>query len=613
MCGILGYYSAHPMRAHRLESMLGLLQHRGPDHQGVFYSDGVGLAAARLALVGGDEGNQPVRCRNGQSSLVLNGEIYNWSDLGEAHATSDSQVTMTVLLGQGESGLASFRGGFALGFYDGVRRSLLLARDQFGQKPLYYRIDDEGVIFASEPQVFSGFGVSSQIDRASLSSLLRFQFLPPRKSLFAGTRVVKPGSWIEFSRSKRGELVVSGGTIDLPTSEPAESVGALFASSCERQKTSGEPAALLLSGGLDSTAVLGGLSAVGATPSNAFVGYFPDGPSSWDERPYARFAAQTFGSSLHEVAITPRSFADAMPLTAAALGEPIAGPGSVSQFILCREASQEHRVIFGGQGGDELFGGYARLGILQGITERSQRQHETAYEPLFVRMQEAALRRPLDKLAAYRAAVDRGRALELLGSESARLLLSQATSIEDCLTSPRNDDPMSAALDFEWQVLLPGLLQVDDRCCSAFGTEGRSPFLDQDLTAHVLPIPLAEKSPPTSMRKLFLDEFSEILPERIAKRSDKLGFPHPLASWWRGPLKQFAEDVLNDSTHRDLVLVEKKNIPTLLQNDGQGGRLVYFLLMFEFWQRAFLDQTKMAQGQAPPLASIDKQEKVEEK
>ncbi len=596
-----------------MESVLELLQHRGPDHQGVSYSDGVGMASARLALVGGDEGNQPVRCRNGQSSLVLNGEIYNWGDLGDARATSDSQVALTVLLSQGNPGLGTFRGGFALGFYDGTRRSLLLARDQFGQKPLYYRIDSEGVIFASEPQVFSGFGVQPQIDKASLSSLLRFQFLPPTRSLFAGTRVVKPGSWIEFSRSKRGELVVSQGTIDLPRRERSESVRALFASSCERQKAPGEPAALLLSGGLDSTAVLGGLTAAGATPSSAYVGYFPDGPSSWDERPYARFAAQTFGSTLHEVEITPQSFANAMPLAAAALGEPIAGPGSVSQYLLCRKASQGHRVIFGGQGGDELFGGYARLRILQGIVERSQAQHETAYEPLFNRMQEAALRRPLDKLAAYRAAVDRGRALELLGSESARLLLSQATSIEDCLTGPRNDDPMSAALDFEWQVLLPGLLQVDDRCCSAFGTEGRSPFLDQDLAAYVLPIPLAEKSPPSSMRKLFLDEFSEILPERIAKRSDKLGFPHPLASWWRGPLKRFAEDVLNDSAHRDLALVERKNIPTLLQNDGQGGRLVYFLLMFEFWQRVFLDQAKMAQGHAPRLASIEKQEKVEEK
>ncbi len=212
-------------------------------------------------------------------------------------------------------------------------------------------------------------------------------------------------------------------------------------------------------------------------------------------------------------------------------------------------------------------------------------------------MMSALERNPSDPLAPYRSAVDRGEVLRPFASKVGRNLLAQAMSIESCLGQDRNDSALSLALMFEWDVLLPGLLQVDDRCCSNFGMEGRSPFLDQDLAAKALSIPLPIKSPPDHVRSVFLKELGPLLPPPIARRDDKLGFPHPLLSWWRGPLHTWAKSLLEKAAARDKAVFDGDFIPAMLEDDGQGGRLVYFMVMLEFWQRAFTDQ---------PLANLKK-------
>jgi asparagine synthase (glutamine-hydrolysing) len=612
MCGIAGYISIDPSSDIDLDFMVDRLRHRGPDEKGHVCIDGLGLGAARLTIVGGDSGKQPALRLGHDDRLVLNGEIYNWSELGGADDTSDSHVALDVLRTSGVAGLAEFRGGFALAYLDPSSESILLARDQFGQKPLYYREVEEGVLFASEPYVLFRTGESPVIDEDVLASLLRFQFLPPGVSLFAGVRSLPPGAWLEFKRdSKTGGISKQTGQIPWP-SKGTEKTASLFSQSCARQKELNQSSCLMLSGGLDSTAVLGGLAAAGQVPDAAFVGYFPDGPETWDERPYAREAAEVHGVKLTEVAITPELFAEAMMEACCALGEPIAGPGATSQFILCREAAAKHKLVYGGQGGDELFGGYARLRILQILTDFWGDDHDPAYDSLYQRMSEEAERCPMDSLAPYRAAVDRGQALLEFATPRTGRLLTQAASIESCLVGDTFDSVLSAALEFEWRVLLPGLLQVDDRCCSAFGMEGRSPFLDQDLASHLLAMPLPLKSPPTRPRKLFLEELSSLLPASIAARTDKLGFPHPLLTWWRGSLQGWGREQLSLLASRDNPLIEVERIEALLENDGQGGRLVYFLIMLELWQQNFIDQPVPSKKCWPRERRFAVEEEVEE-
>ncbi len=350
MCGIAGYLTADPQRVFPLASMVKRLRHRGPDELGLATGYGVGLGSARLALVGGERGRQPIRAHDGESLLVLNGEIYNWQDLTDEGETSDTQVALQVLGRQGAAGLARFKGGFAVAYYDARRQSLLLARDHFGQKPLYLREEANALRFASEPIVLFDPEERPELDQKTLSSLLRFQFLPPGESLFCGITVLRPGTWVEFARSAGGDLVRSAGQIPWP--EPGdETIFSLFNNSCHRQAPANENAALLLSGGLDSTAVLGGLLRTGRAPTQAFVGYFPDGPEAWDERVFARCAADAFEIDLVEVPITPQAYAEVIPSVVQALGEPIAGPGAASQYILCHQASANHRVLLVGKEG----------------------------------------------------------------------------------------------------------------------------------------------------------------------------------------------------------------------------------------------------------------------
>ncbi|MCB9831965.1 MAG: asparagine synthase (glutamine-hydrolyzing) [Planctomycetes bacterium] len=588
MCGIVGYIDPEGGAAIDLEAMLGAVAHRGPDESRLLRQGTVGLGSARLALVGGPQGAQPRRSERG-SLLALNGEIYNWRDLGddegEGEGESDTATLHDLLDREGPEILAQLRGGFALAWAPKPGR-LLLARDPFGQRPLYWARLGRALIFASEIRALHAAGLARGVDQAALASLLRWQFLAPGRSLHAGVTALAPGEILDL-RLKGESLSFRRRRIDLAElalGAGEDEIGDLLHESAWLQGRGEVATGILLSGGLDSTATLALLDREGRRPDRAFLGWFPEGPAEIDERPFARLAAETFGLPLVELPIHAADFAAALPRTIAALEEPLAGPGAVSQLLLCERAAAEVRVLFGGQGGDELFGGYERLRILAALEAGLEADFHPAYAPLATRMLAARERSPGDSLAAYRAAVDRGSALAELGNDRARELLGGAPDLRDLLPeAPAGATAFAAA--FEWQVLLPGLLQVDDRCCAAFGIEGRSIFLDQALAAELLAMPLARRSPAGSPRALFHRLLDPILPPAIAARREKLGFPLPLASWWRGPLRELARDELGTAATAGRGLVDAKGLDRLLEDDGQGGRLIYFLLMLELWFR----------------------------
>ena len=272
-----------------------------------------------------------------------------------------------------------FRGGFALAFYDAKAETLLLARDHFGQKPLYYvQVGDE-FFFASEIQSLLSIGVVPELDQESLSVLLRLQFLPPGRSLLRGVKALRPGEMLELKR-RAGGLVLRSSTTSWPVNDLA--VAEAFQISCARQARTEVPTAMLLSGGLDSTAVAMGLAQTASLPSTAWVGHYPEGPKEWDERSYA--SPRCLGGRLafaKSFPIYAEDFAEAMPEVLRRLEEPIAGPGAVAQLLLCRSISEREgaRVLFGGQGGDELFGGYERLRILQDLEAGASEPRDPAY------------------------------------------------------------------------------------------------------------------------------------------------------------------------------------------------------------------------------------------
>ena len=595
MCGIAGYLSTLPRRADDLSAMLARLGHRGPDRSAVVASPYAGIGAARLEIVGGDRGAQPLTSESGEV-FALNGEIYNWREFSSSREDSDTRAAFDAIRCHGIDACAKFRGGFACAFLDADAGELMLARDQFGQRPLYYHCDRRGFRFASEISALALGDFALERDDVSFAALLRFQFLPPGSTMFKNIRALLPGQVLRVRRIK-GEIQLTTTAIPWPEASQA-TIAESFQQSCARQGAGAVPSALLLSGGLDSSAVAMGLAHGGQGPEKAWVGFYPDGPPAWDERPFARIAAAAAGLELAEFAISAADFAAAMPAVVKRLEEPIAGPGAVAQHLLCREVAKTAKVLFGGQGGDELFGGYERLRIVQDLAADRLRPRDPAYQPLFAKMRQAYSRSGL--FAAYEAAVDRSASWWRFGTAQVQQLLGQAAGAAHFVDAALTD-PLAAAMAFETKVLLPGLLQVDDRTASSFGMEGRSPFLDQDLWSQCQTWPLAEKSPPEEPRWLFRHELRGFLPGKIAGRRSKLGFPVPLQQWWRGPLREFAGDHLASKSFQDRELIRPQAVATMFADDGSGGRHLYFVIMLELWHQEFLDGQQPEQR--PPTSS----------
>ncbi|MCA9321147.1 MAG: hypothetical protein KDB53_10445, partial [Planctomycetes bacterium] len=590
MCGIVGFFGGD-FGAQGLRAMLATVRERGPDAASGILLGAGGLGAARLALVGGAAGEQPVRGRDGQSLLVFNGEIYDHRSLG-FETDSDSVAAERLLDDQGAMALGLLRGPFAVARLSDGGRRLLMARDVFGQRPLYWAKLRGGLVFGSSLAALRAAGLEAAVDDEVETELLDRQFVRPGKCLWQGVRTLAPGQIIAVEWRPDASLVITESVIE-PRCWPDAEPRALLREAFRLQGRRGHPAALMLSGGLDSSVVAAGLKAVGYPPEVAVVGHYPDLPGA-DERPGARDVARALDLPLREIAISAQDFAAAWPQALAALEVPLAGPGSVAQWILARSVQDEVKIVYGGQGGDEVFGGYERLRILQDLHAGRTVSRDPAYEPLFRRMQRAALDAPHDAMAPYWAAVDRGTALRpFLSSAAQRCFDARRVTHAESVATTR-DEALRRAEAHERQVLLPGLCQVDDRVGGNLGLETRSPLLDRPLAAMAAARPLPVKSPPENPRAWFRDLARELVPPTVTLGRRKLGFPVPLQAWWRGPLRDLAMDILRSQSCRERGLLNPGRIEEFIHDDGQGGRGVWFLASLEMARAAMSDRPSAA-------------------
>lgn len=586
MCGFAGYIAFKKERRPDIRTMTAALLHRGPDHAGFVLLDGAALGATRLKIVGETDGYQPDVSRESRTVFAMNGEIYDWRAIAdrEGIATdSDTRTAHGLLARHGGAALSRLRGAFALALMSANGRRVVLARDQFGQRPLYYAVKDGGVVFGSEIRSIMAAGVSARVDRESLADYLHWHFYLPSKTLFDGVTSVNPGEAVTIEVDDDGTIALY--STHFEWSGPRRSVRDAFDEAVALQGRTGSKSAIFLSGGLDSTVVASGLAKAGPAPDRAIVGAFHDDITG-DERPYARAVATRLSIPLDEILIGPDDFRDAFAATIRALEEPIAGPGAVSTYILARAASRSARVVFGGQGGDELFGGYERLRILAQIESGDVPDVPEGYRALFERMAAAKVAQPHDLGAAHRAAIHRARGLDgVISREFDR------RAAEDRLAEHYGEESsaLESAADFERRIVLPGLLHVDDRAVAAFGMENRAPLLDPAVAAAAALLPWSERIAGGESRPSFRRIFGDLLPPAIAARRDKMGFPVPLTKWWRGPLREFVIDNLTSSTARARGIWDVAAIPGLVESDGHGGRAVFGLLSLEHWFSEFID------------------------
>jgi asparagine synthase (glutamine-hydrolysing) len=627
MCGIAAVLNlsggpvAHLQPAVR--AMSGLLRHRGPDGHGTWYHPRglAGFAHRRLSIIDLTTGQQPMSDGNG-NWITYNGEIYNYlelrAELGAERftTTSDTEVVLRAYRRWGEDCVTRLRGMFAFVLWDEDRQTLFCARDRFGIKPLYYAVVDGVLYVASEVKALLPFLPQVEIDLEGFKDYLTFQFCLAGKTLFKGVSELLPGHLI---RARHGAIetrryweVYYHPDFDHTAKYFDERIRALLEESVTIHQRSDVPVGAYVSGGLDSSIVAALAAEKQGSGFQGFTGKFSLDPA-YDESGYARELARSRGFELHEVDITTDDFVEQIEKVIYHLDFPVAGPGSFPQYMVSRLASRHRKVLLGGQGGDEIFGGYARYLIayfeqcikaaIDGTTHSGNFivTYESIipnlgtlreYKPLLQEFWREGLFEDLDR--RYFRLINRSGVLheeinwEGLGQYSPYETFQGIFRGENV----RKESYFDSMTHFDFKTLLPALLQVEDRVSMAHGLESRVPFLDHPLVELAATIPSNIKFKDGTMKHALKTAMGPVLPRSIAARRDKMGFPVPLHEWLSKPgvVRDFVADVFSSACARERGLVNNRTVLLQLDQEPRFGRKLWGLLCLELWQRAFHDR-----------------------
>jgi len=579
----------------------------------------------RLEIIDLQTGAQPMQSDAGDW-ITYNGEIYNYvelrDELGGApfRTTSDTEVILRAYQKWGVRALSHLRGMFAFALWDERRGTLFCARDRFGMKPFYYAIVDGTFLFASEAKAILPFLPAIETDLEGLRDYLTFQFCLDGKTLFKGIRELPAGHSLE----------AAGGTVrikrywDVHFAPDATHTSRYFeaelrdrlADSVRVHLRADVPVGAYLSGGLDSSIVAALAADSGAKGLMAFHGRFPMG-AAYDESDYARELAGDRGLDLRVSDITVDDFIEDIQKVIYHLDYPVAGPGAFPQFMVSRAARKHRKVVLGGQGGDELFGGYARYlmayfeqclkAAINGTLNDGNYVVSYAsilpnlatlqrYQPMLQEFWRDGLFESMDR--RYFRLVSRGAEhqseirWDLLGAYSP-FETFRSIYYADNIDGESYFDRMT---HFDFKTLLPALLQVEDRMSMAHGLESRLPFLDHGLVELAATIPADIKFEGGRLKRVLVAAFEDVLPQRIVHRTDKMGFPTPLNEWAKGPARDFVGDVLSSQAALGRELVDNRRVLASLDSESSFGRGFWGLFSLELWQQTYHDRASQFQG-----------------
>jgi len=614
MCGICGLVSldgASGPDPAALAAMNETLVHRGPDSDGSLIDGACGLAMRRLSIIDLAGGDQPISNEDGRIQVIQNGEIYNYRELmeelrGHGHAFSthsDTEVLVHLYEDLGPAFVERLRGMFALAIWDARRGRLVLARDRFGIKPLYYRVEDGTLSFASELKaLLRQPGFSREIDHEALESFLAFNSIPAPLTIFKQARKLPAGHRLEM---ERGEVEVS--RYARPAPVPADQVrrddeDALADELRERLRdsvrahlVSDVPVGVLLSGGVDSAA----LTALAAEESGYQVSTFSIGfeESSFNELDRARLVAKRYGTDHHELVLQPDAV-DLLPRLVDAFDEPFGDSSALPTYLVSQLASDTVKVVLSGEGGDELFGGYYTY-VADRLAPRVGRA-APFLRPLVELLPSSSEKVSFDYKAkrfvrgAHLPPVERHHAWKEIFSPDAQRKLLATPPESDPLELYRGRyaetdgaQELARLQDLDMGIyLVDDLLVKTDRASMAHSLEARVPFCDPVVAELALALDNKHKVRGFSKKRLLRRAVAPLLPREIV-RGRKQGFSIPVAAWLRGDLEPFARDVLSPETIERQGCLRPDAVIRVLDDHVSGredlSRQIWGLLAFTLW------------------------------
>ena len=621
MCGIAGWI-AKPEAAldqGTLRAMLRAIAHRGPDDEGIaqFRCHGTGhdvfLGHRRLAIIDPDGARQPMCDAAAGLAVTFNGEIYNFRQLRDELSgfgyrfarDSDTEVLLRAYQHWQCGVVDHLRGMFAFAIWDAGKERLLLARDRFGEKPLFVHENANGLCFASEIKALLRVpGVRSAVNPAAVWDYLAYRYVPGPQTLFSGIRKLQPGTTAVWERGTLTEARYwSAPDRDLTdfAKPPAEVVDTFLSRLDEAvrlQMVSDVPFGAFLSGGLDSSMIVALMSRHNSKVNTFSVGF---GEAGYSELGYAAQVAQHFGTTHHELTVTDRDLIDRLPALVAFRDAPVSEPSDIPIYLLAREASRSVKMVLTGEGSDEILGGYPKH-----VAERFVRPYQwlpgsirhRLVEPL-ARALPYGFRRLKTAVANLNIEDWRERYVRWFGALSAaerdRLAVLRAPRAAPTDTAPFDADPRNSSLRrmlyFDQTSWLPdNLLERADRMTMAASIEARVPFLDHELAAFVSSLPDRFRIRGWHTKWILRSAARHLLPARILTRP-KVGFRVPVNKWFRGPMRDFLLDHLQGAASMTRAYYAPKVLDGMLADHlsgrQNGEKVLWTLLNLEIWHRHY--------------------------
>ena len=623
MCGICGKIaSTGTVEQGLIRRMCGVMRHRGPDDEGIYLDKNVGIGMRRLSIIDLDTGHQPIFSEDNSLLIVSNGEIYNYKELRELlekrghrfRTETDVEVILHLYEEKREECLAQLRGMFAFAIWDSRQKKLFLARDRIGQKPLYYREGNGALLFGSEiKSILQDPTTSKAMDLEALDEYFTYGFVPHPRTIFKEVRKLPPAHYALYQDGalklvNYWQVTYREPSLLLTTEEYVERLRELLFESVRIRLMSDVPLGAFLSGGIDSSIIVGIMSQFMDRPVETFSIGFQD--RSYNELKYARIAANRFGTNRHEFQVEYEHIPEVVSRLIHHFDEPFADSSAIPTYYISEIARRYVTVVLSGDAGDEVFAGYRRylarrLASYYNRLPRALRKN--FIEKTMKRLPEPttyygySLRKKLKLFLDYASQVVEGPCMSwtpyfngaerdgLYSSEFKSYLGERKSYLEDFFEQAGSGDEISRMMWVDLMTYLPDdILTKVDRMSMAVSLETRTPLLDHKLVEFMAAVPVSLKLRGLSSKYLLKRAVDDILPREILKRT-KQGFVVPLASWFKKELRrEMEETLLGEESYGDRFL-NRQFIEDIVLKHTKGeadySNKIWALLVFKLWRR----------------------------